>query len=463
MVGQRVRDPLHNLIEFQTSTEDLHHVLWQVLQTRPFQRLRRVRQLGFSDVVYPGATHTRFAHSLGVFHTAARLIETIKKSAPRPQKQKIDQTLAAALLHDVGHGPLSHAFEPFGKRFKLEMAKHETVSERLITDSEITPLLETISKGFAGNVADMVCGKGEKSVYSAVVSSQFDADRLDYMRRDRLMTGTQNSAIDFEWLVANLEVGELPYGVDEVQTGVRDTFVLGPKAFFAAETYILALFQLYPTVYFHKATRGAEKIFEELLCRLYLLTVDGSIDQTGLPENHSLIKFFRDGLKLEDFLELDDTVIWGSLSLLATAKDKYVAEFATRLRDRMLFKAIDVRARLEICFDGDEDRIDHALNRITSEISARNEAKFADGPRILFDRAERSPYKTLESGGPLNQIHIRQADDALVDIRDISDVVRSIKSFKLYRAYVARDDCDSQKFVDDLIQSEISDGQLRGI
>ncbi|MFC6655694.1 hypothetical protein ACFQEX_09300 [Roseibium salinum] len=108
------------------------------------------------------------------------------------------------------------------------------------------------------------------------------------------MSGSQHAAIDFEWLIANLEIASIPTGVDDEQTGTVDTFVIGPKAIHAAEAYVLGLFQLYPTVYFHKTTRGAEKIFTELLIRIVHLTRDESIEQIGLPVQHPLVQFARD-------------------------------------------------------------------------------------------------------------------------------------------------------------------------
>src|SRR5215471_17903843 len=120
---QRIRDPLHNLIEFGTG--QFEDVIWRVIQTRPFQRLRRVKQLGFSELVYPGATHSRFAHSVGVFHTARQLMSVIERHLTKSaafKPAKANTALAAALLHDIGHGPFSHAFEDVGDRLKLKMA-----------------------------------------------------------------------------------------------------------------------------------------------------------------------------------------------------------------------------------------------------------------------------------------------------------------------------------------------------
>src|SRR5690606_17032557 len=215
---QRVRDPVHNLIGF--GTDEFEHALWRVIQTRPFQRLRRIRQLGFSEFVFPGATHTRFAHSVGVFHTARLLMSVIRRYVGEHNQQfklrQAEYALTAALLHDVGHGMFSHAFETVGKEFGWPMARHEEVSQKLIRDSEVSFILDSeLGNGYAGNVADVIAQGIPNDLYCSVVSSQFDADRLDYMQRDRLMTGVQSSGVDTVWLLSNLEVAEVPMGADE--------------------------------------------------------------------------------------------------------------------------------------------------------------------------------------------------------------------------------------------------------
>ena len=248
---QRIRDPVHNLIEF--STQQFEHTLWRVIQTRPFQRLRRIRQLGFSEFVFPGATHTRFAHSIGVFHVARSLMSVIRRhivadSARQFGEYQATVALAAALVHDVGHGMFSHAFESVGKSMNLAMAKHENVSEAIIRDSEITQALHDLGSGFANDVATLIGRKEPGNLYDAVVSSQFDADRLDYMQRDRLMSGVQSSGIDLTWLLSNLEIASVRTGADDEATGSVETLVLGPKAVQTAESYVLSLFHLYPNV-----------------------------------------------------------------------------------------------------------------------------------------------------------------------------------------------------------------------
>lgn len=453
---QRIRDPLHNIIEFDSN--QFENTIWRLIDSAPFQRLRRVKQLGFSNFVYPGASHTRFAHSIGVFHTARQLMKIIEHHLLEQkswQEGKANAALAAALLHDVGHGAFSHAFEDVGKRLNLEMAKHENVSKSLIMNSEITPILQEIGSGFPKDVSDVIDDKIPPTIYSAVVSSQFDADRLDYMRRDRMMCGTGHGAIDFDWLLANIEVGTVPDGVDDQQTGDVSTFVLGPKAFFAAEAYILGLFHLYPAVYFHKTTRGAEKIFSELLCQIFKLSIDGAHSKTGLPKAHPLVQFALNSNSLNHAQLLDDEVIFGALSQTISASDKLISNFSKRLRDRNFYKAFDVRKNvLEIGFPNGSDRgdvakrIDAICEILAIEVSQWSSKNSDQVPRILLDKGKRSPYKRLsESKSPVNQILIRSADGKFEDLRNQSEFVRLQEPFRFFRAYTDGSDTEAVEFI----------------
>jgi uncharacterized protein len=461
---QRIRDPLHDLIEFDVERSQLEDVLWRIIQTRPFQRLRRIKQLGFSDLVYPGATHSRLLHSVGVFHTARRLMKVIEKYVTA-KDARVDQALAAALVHDLGHGPFSHAFEKIGERFKFKMADHETVSEILVRESEVSGLLCEMGSGFANDVADMVTGSGEATIYSAVVSSQFDADRLDYMRRDRLMSGSKHAGIDFQWLMDNLEVGEVEHNVDETRLKPVQTFVLGRKAILAAEAYVLGLFQLYPTVYFHKATRGAEKIYVELLSRIITLIQNGDMKKTGMPKTHPLVKFAQKPDSVDCALALDDTVIWGGFYLMVESGDEWISDFAKRLRDRKLYKCVDVRAK--IAHDKDDsaassDEADTVCAGIRDELSGCVEewaGKHPDSaPRILIDEVERSPYKKLteDAKGPLNQINIRSEGDHLIDLSKRSNVVAELKTYKAFRVYHADGDDQAKRKIAEIMNAGIS-------
>jgi uncharacterized protein len=465
---RRVRDPLHNLVEFHAN--EFENTMWRVVETRPFQRLRRVKQLGFSDLVFPGATHSRLAHSVGVFHTARKLMKVIETHMGQHsfERTRADVALAASLVHDLGHGPFSHAFEEVGLRLDLQTAKHEYVTDTLIRSSEVSEALQSLGSGFASDVADVIKRSGPSTLYDAVVSSQFDADRLDYIRRDRLMTGSEHAAIDFTWLIANLQVGEVEYGADDQKVGKIKTFVLGPKAVHAAEAYVLGLFQLYPTVYFHKATRSAEKLFTELLVRTITLILDGCAASAGLPENHPIVRFAKEPNKVENVLLLDDAVIWGALSMMADATDNTVSKLAVRLRDRQLYKCIDVRTRLAEQFgeeatgtkEGSDERSEELTGRVDLACASINEKvrqwlskEASETPRMLIDQAIREPYKRFqESKGPLNQIRIKTDGDLLVDLGERSRIVRAIKPFRVLRLYYAETDDQAQRFIEGLIE-----------
>ena len=276
------------------------------------------------------------------------------------------------------------------------------------------------------------------------------------MKRDRLMTGIDNSEIDYTWLISNLEVGEIEYGVDEKRVGKLETFVLGPKASYAAEAYVLALFQLYPTVYFHKATRSAEKFFIELLARVIELSKNNSVAKTGMPNSHPIIQFAKDPSSIQAILNLDDTVIWGALPQMCEASDDATSELAKRLRDRRLLKSINIRERAMVVSGKtiDSDRLDAICENIRGRIMEWLDNKKSDIPRVIWDSAEREPYKELKKDkGPLNQVRILDGDK-LIDLKERSDVVRAIRKFKLTCAYIDSDDTEAKEFIVSAIGEE---------
>ena len=455
---QRVRDPVHDLIEFDGDA--FEQVCWKVVQTPQFQRLRRVKQLGFSDFVYPGAVHSRFAHSLGVFYTARKLARVIEiQLGQQFDIRGAQEAIAAALVHDIGHGPFSHAFEDVLK--KLKLGRHEDKSVKIITDTEVGGALDEFSPGFSNKVAEIIGSETPKDIYAAIVTSQFDADRLDYMRRDRLMAGTQSSAIDIEWLLANLEVKRVPLDQDGSRVSDVETLVVGQKAVLAAEAYVVGLFQLYPTIYFHKATRGAEKLFSALLMRVFKLVIDGSVRLVGLPENHPIVLFAKDPENLAAFQMLDDTVVWGAMPLLADADDKCISELASRLLSRKLFKSRDISAELEAKIPreiGRTDEVEEKRRNIEARIRERlgesGLLSYDDSvPSLLDDQVKRDPYKRHSGGSSAQKmIHAIDRSGNLTDLSSLSDVVGSLKPFSAYRLYFNADDDQINAKLDTIVQ-----------
>ncbi|MDI9409270.1 MAG: HD domain-containing protein [Candidatus Pacebacteria bacterium] len=456
---QRIRDPIHSVITFDMQDE-FEKTMWDVVQTPTFQRLRRIKQLGFSELVYPGATHSRFAHSLGVFHTARQLAGVIAKNSTRSEsKERI--ALAAALLHDVGHGPFSHAYEGAisiaAKKYKFNYNAHEHMSLELILNSEIGSILSNLGSGFAQDVAMMVNTEGkvntneitslknEKkpilSIYNSIVSSQFDADRLDYMRRDRFMTGTQHAGIDFDWILSNLEVGKVPIGTDDNNSSKVQSFVINPKNILAIEAYILGNLQLHQTVYFHKTTRGIEKFFTELVLRIfYLLTIDKS-ENIGLTNNNPIIKLFSSYIK-GDFsyhhYNLDDSIFYGSLPLLENSEDEVIRFYSQSIKNRQIYSCIDVYKILQSQIY-DEVRLDERISEIKTKVISEFIDKNNEIKSVIMDEGDRNPYKLKQENYPFGSIIARTGKDSFKDISMISKVIKSLETYKFLRFYVRRD------------------------
>jgi HD superfamily phosphohydrolase len=376
---QRVRDPVHGLIAFRADIP-VERLGWQLINTPEFQRLRRIKQLGVSEFVFPNATHSRFAHSLGVFHTARKLVGIIEREIPAIgqnfDRERADVAVVAALLHDLGHGPFSHVFEEVEKS-RNRGKRHEQWTAEMIRNpyGRIRPLLEAYWEhdNFCEAVATLIEAEDPQDIYHAVVSSSFDADRLDYLRRDRLMTGTGAGAIDFDWLMEHLRVQEIAIEAVDAGEGVDQervpTFCLDAKALPAAEQFLLSRYTLHEQVYLHKATRCVEHMIARLLRRVaqHAFEPAAAPVQTGLDRTHPLLQFFaRDGATLGNYLALDDVVVMGALERMAWAADAMIATLASRLRERRLYKTLDLR-----WFGHDVGKQRQAARRIDKQFQAQ--------------------------------------------------------------------------------------------
>ena len=450
-----VRDPVHDLIEF--GDDSFEQMLWKVVQTTSFQRLRRIRQLGFSELVYPGATHNRLEHSLGVFYNARRLNKIAQQQlgSSKFDQKRAEVSMAAALLHDVGHGPFSHSFETVGDRLKLGFGSHEDISNRIIRDSEVSEIMNDYSSGFANLVADLIAGKGAKDLYSSIVSSLFDADRLDYIIRDQHMTGSKNSIIDPEWLLSNIGIAEVPIINSSGKTKLVRHFVFSSRAKLALQTYILGLFNLYQSVYFHVSIRAAECVLVQLICRIIELIQGGLSDKIGLCDNHSIIRFAKEPKDLSKVLDLDDFVFWGAFPSLMRAEDLEIRRLATMLRNRNLPRAVDIREVVQGQIKG-KNREDE-INKIVFESIKKIEQYVNESGlsrNIWLDHIERNPYDIGDKGKSSKvPIFVKQSDE-FIDLKDTSGAVNVAQIYQVDRVYFADEDSGSSAEVIRLIQNE---------
>jgi uncharacterized protein len=333
------------------------------------------------------------------FHTARQLIEIIKREigdiGETFDGQRADVAVLAALLHDLGHGPLSHAFEEVQKA-RSKKKKHEKWSAEIIRSEKgaIRALPDNYRPGLAAEIAELLETEDPKDIYHAVVSSSFDADRLDYLQRDRLMTGTQAGAIDFDWLMEHVRVRrvsiEAPDEDDPKAPPMQvPTFCLDSKALPAAEQFLLARYTLHEQVYFHKVKRCVEHMVSELLGQVACYAgKEEAADQTGLRSDHPMLTLFLND-DLDSYLQLDDTVLWGGIQAMSRAQDTVIQTLARRLRDRRLYKTLDI-TRWGPDAGKQAQRVRTIDKRFQSEIASR---------AVLKDEATKLNIYTQVGGG----------------------------------------------------------------
>lgn len=416
---QRIRDPVHGLVVFgdhgDRERDETDRIAWNLLNTPEFQRLRRIRQLGFSDLVFPGATHSRFAHSIGVYHMARRLADVIARRMG--DERNVDReriALLAALLHDIGHGPFSHAFEAVAKALKRPRRHEAWSAEIVLGDTQVNRVLRDADEDLPERVGAVLDDTEPKDIYSAIVSSQFDADRLDYIQRDRLMTGVEFGHIDRDWLLDCLRVGTVTVGRhDPVET---PCLYLGPKGIQVAEEYLEARFRLYRMVYMHKTTRAAEKMLETLLQR----AVEWMREECSSPRDPVLRYFAADEPLLGAYLDLDDAAVWAAMTVCSEWKHAPIAGLAQRLRGRSLYKCVEVRSR-----SGKDGNLWLRFRRKLDERAP------AWRDEVLFDDAAVSSYKwyPFDDSSALGKVLVKTHDDMIEpeDIVDVSDTVRVLR------------------------------------
>ena len=347
---QRIQDAIHGIIDFHPDSRP-DRAAWRLLQTPDFQRLRRIKQLGTSEFVFPSASHSRLAHSIGVFHSARRLVRRIRRETTDGgfDAGRAETAILAALLHDLGHGPFSHVFERARqavarRRGQPPPKSHEDWSAAMIQDADMRAILE--EEGFAAeNIAAIVCQKPPADMYHAIVSGTFDADRMDYMMRDKYMTGIGEGGFDTNWIMDNVRVA---------QRNGEHVFCLAHKALTAAEEFLLARYHLHKDIYLHKTSRAMECLLQAFFVGV-VQEADERGGVAGLDAKHPLLRFFGAEENLDASRGLDDTAVWSAQDAVATrpaaagASDRGadIADIAGRILERRIPHCLDVTHRRE--------------------------------------------------------------------------------------------------------------------
>lgn len=308
------KDPVHRYIHVRDQ------MIWDLIGTKEFQRLRRVRQLGTTFLTFHGGEHSRFSHSLGVYEIVRRIVDDVFDGRPEWNKEERLLSLCAALLHDVGHGPFSHSFE---KVFDLD---HEQFTREIILgDTEIHQVLSRGGSDFPEKVAEVIAKTYHNKLVISLISSQIDADRMDYLQRDAYFTGVSYGHFDMERILRVMRPRE-------------DQVVFKYSGMHAVEDYIMSRYQMYWQIYFHPVTRSAEVVLTKILHRAKELYRNGYSFKQDPVHFYSL---FQGDITLEDYLKLDESIILYYFQIWQEEEDPILRDLANRFVNRNLFKYIE--------------------------------------------------------------------------------------------------------------------------
>lgn len=310
-----INDPVYGFITFRSD------LVFDLLEHPFFQRLRHIRQIGLSEMVYPGATHSRFHHALGAMHLMGKVLDNLRTKGVGISQQEFEAAQAAILLHDIGHGPFSHALE----ETLLPGLHHESLSYLFMQDLNraMAGRLELAMKIFRNSYS--------RKFFHQLISSQLDIDRLDYLQRDSFYSGVVEGTIGVDRIIAMLDVQD-------------DQLVVEENGIYSIENFLHARRLMYWQLYLHKTAVSAERMLVNLIRRAQYLCQSGqhlpasAALTTFLSRTYTLDEFKSQRELLKQFGQLDDRDIWGGLKAWQDHRDPILSELSTALLHRQLFQ-----------------------------------------------------------------------------------------------------------------------------
>ena len=315
-----LKDPVHSYIHIH------YEVIWNCLDSKEFQRLRRIRQLGGDFQVYPTAEHSRFSHSLGVYEIVRRMVTEIKSLCVELTEYEKVCVMLAGLLHDVGHGPFSHAFE------HITNHSHEEYTAKIILgNTELNAILRDVSEKLPQDIVSIIQHTHENDILNQIVSGQLDADRMDYLLRDSYFTATSYGQFDLERILRTMRVRKTAEG--------RKVIVVKYTGIHSVEDYIMARYQMYWQVYYHPVARSYEAVFIQLFNRLKDIFKG---DKDYFEDMKVLVPFLeKSEVRVDEYFKLDENSLLYCCALIQDKEDKIAADLARRLQNRNLFEYVD--------------------------------------------------------------------------------------------------------------------------
>jgi uncharacterized protein len=319
-----INDPVYGFVNLP------FELIYDLIEHSWFQRLRRIKQLGLSYLVYPGAQHTRFQHVIGAMSLTFQAVEILKSKGIEITHHESESVCAAILLHDMGHGPFSHTLEGL----IIKDVPHEAISLRF---------MELLNEQFDGKLTtaiEIFSNKYKKKFLHQLVSSQLDMDRLDYLRRDSFYTGVQEGSIGHDRIINMLNV-------------VNDELVIEEKGIYSVEKFLIARRLMYWQVYLHKTVVAAEQLLIKIIQRAqYLASQNETLFAT--PALHYFLynkigkdEFYKNNEAFDNYCLLDDDDIFTSIKVWCNHKDNILSTLCNMLRNRKLPKVVLQNAPFE--------------------------------------------------------------------------------------------------------------------
>ena len=390
MIEKVFRDPVHTYIHVD------HQVIYDLINTKEFQRLRRIKQLGTSGYTFHGGEHSRFSHCLGAYEIARRITKIFdEKYLQTWDNHESLLVMVTALLHDVGHGAYSHSFE------RLFDTDHEEITRQIITspETEINRVLTQVSPDFPEKVASVINHTYPNKQVVQLISSQIDVDRMDYLLRDSFYTGASYGQFD---LTRILRV------IRPVQNGIA----FKRNGMHAVEDYVVSRYQMYMQVYFHPASRAMEVLLQNLLKRAkFLYKEQKDFFRLTSP---NLLPFFEKNFNLQDYLALDDGVMNTYFQSWMTSSDTILSDLAQRYVNRKVFKSM-------IFSEENEKHLD-VLRQLVKQVGF--EPDYYTAIHRNFDLPYDFYRPDVEK--PRTQIEIIQKDGSLAELSSLSPIVQSL-------------------------------------
>ncbi len=308
------RDPLYGYIEVD------YKLISDLIDSKELQRLRRIRQLSGVSMVFQTAEHSRFTHALGAYHMANLVLRNVEGIEVLTEYERI-VFLCAALLHDVGHGPYSHAFE------NVLSTSHEEMTVKIILNknTDVNKIL-SLYDGLALDVASVISHGGKYPLIETFVSSQLDVDRMDFLSRDAYFTGATYGTIDMNRILRSMKI-------------VDGNVLCRASGVHSIESYLMSRYHMYFQVYYHPVSRSYELLLESIYERIKDL-VNNNVEIDANIE--SFINVVKNNNDVDSYIELDDAYVNGFIKQLTKSSDPILYMLANRFNNRQLFKYIDL-------------------------------------------------------------------------------------------------------------------------